>query len=532
MTSEQNGHRPQASVNASTNGASGAYMPRHTHVAIIGTGFSGLGMAIRLTQEDKRDFIIFEKNPEVGGTWWENHYPGIACDVPSNLYSFSFALNPNWSNSYSPGPEIQRYLRHCAEKFNLIPKIRFNTAVREAYWDDDAKVWNLDTEAGPVTADFLVGAMGPLAEAQIPNLPGMDDFKGPMFHSQKWDHDYDLKDKRVAVVGTGASAIQFVPQIQPEVKALHLFQRTAPWVMPRSERPISAIEHFLFKRLPFTQRIVRAAVYCFLEIRVLGFMKYPSLMKRVQKIAELQLARQVPEPELRRKVTPDFTIGCKRVLMANNYYPALRKPNVEVITEGVKEVRENSIVAADGTEREVDAIIWGTGFHVTDSPAWNHVHGRNGASLNEIWQGSPQAFLGTSVTGFPNLFLMAGPNTGLGHTSLMLMIEASIEHALGAMKFAETNDVAAIEVKPEAQKQFNDWVQDHVKDTIWNTGGCASWYIDANGLNTTIWPDYTFRFIQRSRVFDPANYVVRGRDGGEMRPVTPARATEPEPAAV
>jgi cation diffusion facilitator CzcD-associated flavoprotein CzcO len=528
VTSE-NGHHPTQTATldpppaASSNGAG----PRHTQVAIVGSGFSGLGMGIRLKQSGRDDFIIFEKSEDIGGTWHDNTYPGIACDVPSNMYSFSFALNPTWSKSYSGGQEIWDYLRNCATRYEITPNIRLNTAVLETRWDDAAQVWRIRTTAGEFTSNFLVAGAGPLNEPQIPNLPGIENFKGTMFHSREWDHDYDLKGKRVAVVGTGASAIQFVPQIQPEVKELHLFQRTAPWVMPRSDRSLSKLEHFIFKRAPIVQKMVRASVYTFLEVRVVGFVKHPRIMKRLQKIAELHIARQVPDRELRKKITPDYTIGCKRVLMANNYYPALCEPNVEVVTEGVKEVREHSVIAADGTEREVDAIIWGTGFHVTDPPIANYVYGRDGKSLAGSWNGSMQAYLGTAVSNFPNFFMLLGPNTGLGHNSVVYMAEASMEQVMRAIQFAEKNDVASLEVRKDAEERFSSWVQKNLETTIWQQGGCASWYMDATGRNTTLWPGFTFKFRQISKQFDPAKYIVRDREGTEMVPLPAEPAARP-----
>lgn len=496
----------------------------HVHIAIVGSGFSGIAMAHRLKKSGRTDFAIFEKANDVGGTWRDNTYPGIACDVPSNLYSFSFELNPEWSHSYSPGWEINNYIRATAKKHGLLKYIRFNTELTRAEWDDSSKVWRIDTNNGPVTADYMIGATGPLSEPQIPELPGIENFKGRAFHSQQWDHGYDLTDKKVAVVGTGASAIQFVPQIQKQVKELHLYQRTAPWVMPRSERKLTKFEHRLFKYLPFTQRIVRASVYSFLEMRVIGFVKQQRIMKVVQQIAKAHIRHQVKDPELRKKVTPDYTIGCKRVLMANNYYPALDKPNVEVITEGVTEVRENSIVAADGTEREVDTIIWGTGFYVTTNPNWENLIGRDGNSLTKTWEpNGMESLLGIMTPNFPNSFLIIGPNTGLGHSSMVYMIESCVDYIEQALDYAEDVGAGSIEVTREAVDEFEQMIQSKMKDTIWMTGGCASWYLDDRGRNTTLWPSYTFEFRRECRNFDPARLNVRSRNGATIEP--PVRAT-------
>jgi cation diffusion facilitator CzcD-associated flavoprotein CzcO len=520
VTSESNGKSngqasSQAVINgngAARDGSGDGRPPRHTNIAIVGTGFSGIGMAIKLKKAGRKDFLVFEKANDVGGTWRDNHYPGIACDVPSNLYSFSFALNPNWTKSYSPGPEILNYIRATAKKYGILPFVRFNHQIQHARWDDSAQLWYLETPGGEYTANFVIGAMGPLSEPQIPNLPGIEKFKGANFHSQQWDHDYDLEGKRVAVVGTGASAIQFVPQIQPKVKELHLYQRTAPWVMPRSERKISGFEHKLFKFLPFTQKLMRASVYSFLEVRVIGFVKYQSMMRMIQVVAEKHIAHQVKDKALRKKITPDYRIGCKRILLANNYYPAIVEDNVEVITEGVTEVRENSVVAADGTEREVDAIIWGTGFYVTRNPGWDNLIGRDGRSLSETWANTGmEAYLGTAIPNFPNLFMIVGPNTGLGHSSMVYMIESNIEYIASVMKFIEANDVASVEVKREAVDGFEKTIQKHMKDTVWTSGGCASWYLDDKGRNTTLWPTFTFRFRRELSTFDLAEYHAERR---------------------
>lgn len=491
---------------------------RHAHIAIIGTGFSGIGAAVRLLKRGRKDFVLFEKSNDVGGTWRDNTYPGIACDVPSNLYSFSFALNPNWSRSYSPGREIWEYLRKVAREFNVLPHVRFNHEVKGARWDDDAQRWHLDTSEGEYTADIVIAAIGPLSEPMIPDLPGIDKFKGAMFHSQQWDHDYDLRGKRVAVVGTGASAIQFVPQIQPEVAELHLYQRTPPWVMPRSERKISRAEHLLFRFLPFTQRLVRAAVYALLELRVIGFVKHQSLMRVVEAIARAHIRRQVPDKELRRKLIPDYRIGCKRILLANNYYPALAQPNVELITAGVKEVREHSVVAADGSEREVDAIIWGTGFYVTTNPAWDHLIGRDGRSLTETWSNGMRALKGVLTENFPNMFFMLGPNTGLGHSSMVYMIESSLDYIDRVLGFMDKTPARSVEVTEQAVNTWNERIQREGADTVWMTGGCASWYLDSAGRNTTLWPNYTFKYREACHEFDPTDLIVRDDYGVPMTP--------------
>src|SRR3954471_21187409 len=381
-------------------------MRNEVDIAIVGSGFSGLGMAIRLKQQGKDDFVVLERGDEVGGTWHYNTYPGCACDVPSHLYSYSFAPNPEWSQTYSPQPEIGAYLRSCADKFGVRPHIELNTTVEFAEWDDERGRWLLDTDRGRIEARVVVAGMGPLAEPKYPDVPGLDSFKGAKFHSARWDHSHDLSGERVASIGTGASAIQLVPAIQPDVEKLHVFQRTPPWIFPHSNRPIKPIERRLYRAFPALQRAVRAGVYVMRETAVLGFVKRPRLMRLAEAVARKHMRNQISDPELLRKVEPDYTIGCKRILPSNRWYRALGKPNVELVTEGISEVREHSIVTADGVEREVDTIIFSTGFHVADMPVGKQVRGRSGQTLDETWQGSPRAHLGSTMPGFPNLFML------------------------------------------------------------------------------------------------------------------------------
>jgi cation diffusion facilitator CzcD-associated flavoprotein CzcO len=477
-------------------------------VAIVGTGFSGLGMAIRLKQQGMEDFIVLERAEDVGGTWRDNTYPGCQCDVPSHLYSLSFAPNPGWTRTYSHQAEIQDYLRGCAERFGILEHVRFGCDLNAADWDEDSRIWRLDTSHGELTAQVLVAGVGPLSEPSIPDLPGLADFEGTVFHSARWDHDHVLDDRRVAVVGTGASAIQFVPHIAPKVGSLHLFQRTPPWVLPHTDRPTTALERALYRRVPGLQRLVRAGVYWGREPLVLGFVLDPRLMRGAERLARWHLRRQVPDRELRRMLRPRYRLGCKRVLLSNDYYPALMRDNVEVVPDGVAEVRPRSVLASDGTERDVDTIIFGTGFHITDMPSAAHVRGRAGRTLADAWNGSPQAHLGTSIAGFPNLFMLLGPNTGLGHNSVVYMIEAQIDHVLACLRGMDEHDAAAVEVRPEAQERFNARVQRRLVGSVWNAGGCASWYLDSTGRNTTIWPDFTWRFRSLARRFDADEYVL------------------------
>jgi cation diffusion facilitator CzcD-associated flavoprotein CzcO len=474
-------------------------------IAIIGSGFSGLGMAVRLKQAGMHDFVVLERADEVGGTWQANTYPGCACDVPSHLYSFSFAPNPDWTQTYSPQPEIWAYLRRCADEFGVRPHVRLGCAVESATWIEADRRWEIETSQGTVRARVLVAGMGPLSEPRIPDLPGLDAFEGAVFHSARWDHDYDLAGKRVASIGTGASAIQYVPAIQPEVERLHVFQRTAPWVVPHSNRPITRRERRLYRALPALQRLVRAGVYAGREALVLGFVKNPRLMRVVERLVRRHMRSQISDPQLLEKVTPGYTIGCKRILPSNRWYRALAQPNVELVTDGVSEVRAHSIVGEDGVERPVDAIVFGTGFHVTDIPAAQRVRGRDGTLLDDLWHGSPRAYLGSAIAGFPNLFFLLGPNTGLGHSSMVYMIESQIAHVLAALRLMRERGAETIEVRAEAQERFNADVDRRMEGTVWSTG-CASWYLDHTGRNAMLWPDWTWRFRRRAARLDPDAY--------------------------
>ncbi|GAB3210447.1 flavin-containing monooxygenase [Marinactinospora thermotolerans] len=481
----------------------------HHRVAIIGTGFAGLGMAVRLKRAGLDDIVLLERADEIGGTWRDNTYPGAACDVPSHLYSFSFAPNPGWSRSFSPQPEIWDYLLRVAKDEDVVRHVRFGHELLAAHWEPDANRWRLETSGGTLTAQFLVSGTGPLSDPSIPDIPGLERFAGTVFHSARWDHDHDLRGRDVAVIGTGASAIQFVPRIQPLVRRLHLFQRTPPWIIPRHDRPISGIEQRLYRALPVTQRIARTSIYWARENYVFGFAKNPRLTKAAEALARFHLRRQVKDPWLRAKLTPDYTIGCKRILMSNDYYPALTRPNASVVTEGIAEIREHSIITRDGAEHDVDTIIFGTGFHVTDIPVAQRVHDAAGVALGERWGEDAQAFRGTTINGYPNFFLLTGPNTGLGHTSQVFMIEAQIAYVMAALRYACRNRLDRIEVRADAQDAYNTWVQNALEGTVWTSGGCDSWYLNSEGRNTTLWPTFTWSYALRTRRFDPANYLLR-----------------------
>jgi cation diffusion facilitator CzcD-associated flavoprotein CzcO len=481
---------------------------RQVRVLVVGSGFSGLGAAIRL-KEAGEDFVILDKTDDIGGTWAVNTYPGCMCDVPSHLYSFSFALNPHWSRVFSPQPEIWDYLRDCADRFSLRPHIRFGTEVTGAQWDDARQQWQVDTTDGTWTADVLVAGTGALSAPAVPSLPGLDTFEGKVFHSARWDHTHDLTGRRVAVIGTGASAIQFIPEIAPQVKQLTVLQRTPPWVMSRRDREMRPAEQRLYARLPGLQRLLRTAIYWVREVQGIFFL-HPRLGRLGSHLSRQHLHRQVADPELRAKLTPNFAFGCKRVLMSNTYYPALARPNVKVETQAIEEVRPEGIATTDGAVHEVDTIIFGTGFHVTDAPIAGLVRGRDGRSLAEHWAGSPQAYLGTAVAGFPNLFLPLGPNTGLGHTSVVLMIESQIGYLMAALAHLRRTGAKTIEPRPEAQATFVRAVDRKMRGTTWVAGGCSSWYLDSTGRNSTLWPGYTFGFRRLLARFDPAAHAISG----------------------
>ncbi|HSL09580.1 MAG TPA: NAD(P)/FAD-dependent oxidoreductase [Pseudonocardiaceae bacterium] len=480
----------------------------HHHVIVIGTGFAGLGMAIRLRQQGMTDFVVLERAADVGGTWRDNSYPGCACDVPSQLYSFSFEPNPSWSRSFSGQQEIWDYLRHCTDSYGVRPHIRFHHEVLDAAWDHAGRRWRVRTNRGELTSEVLITATGALSNPSIPDVPGLDSFQGKVFHSAQWDHGYELRDRRVAVVGTGASAIQFVPQIQPEVASLTVFQRTPPWIIPRSDRDNRRFEQTLYRAVPGLQRLVRAGIYCGREFSVLGLAVNPRLLTLLEWVARAHLRRQVADPALRARLTPDYTIGCKRILLSNDYLPALTRSNVDLVSAGIAQVGTDWVQAADGTRREVDTVIFGTGFHVTDFPMAVRIRGRDGRSLADVWAEGVQAHRGTTVAGFPNLFMLVGPNTGLGHTSLIYMIESQVAYTIDALRYLRRTGVAAVEVRPQAQLAYNEVVQRRMDGTVWTAGGCASWYLDAQGHNTTLWPTFTWRFRRATRRFQPAEYVA------------------------
>jgi cation diffusion facilitator CzcD-associated flavoprotein CzcO len=480
-------------------------------VAIIGSGLSGLGAAMALAKAGFHDVVLLEKEDALGGTWRDNTYPGCACDVPAQLYSFAHAPKADWTRAYAGQQEIRAYVEETAARFGISERVRTNTEVQSARWNDAEQHWAIQTSTGPLQAEVLVSATGPWNEPVIPHLPGAERFAGRMFHSARWEHDHDLSARRVAVIGTGASAVQFVPEIQPKVASLHVFQRTAHWVLPKPDRAISALESGLLHRVPALRRALRAALYYAFELVGVGT-RHVGAMRQIERLGRLHLRRAVSDEDLRRTLTPAFTLGCKRMLLSNDWYPALAAPNVELLSTAVKEIRERSIVGADGSEREVDTIIFGTGFRMTDLPIAQRIFGRESAkSLAEVWQGSPRAYLGTTVEGFPNLFMMLGPNCGNGHGSAITLIEAQSRYLVQALRAMREQRLSSVEVRAEVERDFNESVQEALRSTVWNAGGCSSYYMDANGRNAAIFPWSTISYRRRTGHFDTSEYRVRAR---------------------
>ncbi|MFF2062006.1 flavin-containing monooxygenase [Streptomyces sp. NPDC058200] len=506
-------------------------MGQHVRVAVIGSGFGGLGAAVRLRREGITDFVVLERADSVGGTWRDNSYPGCACDVPSHLYSFSFAPNPDWPRTFSGQSHIRAYLEHVADTFGLRPHVRLNHEVRLMRWDNDALRWEIETSRGTLSADVVVSATGALSDPRIPEIPGLAEFPGKVFHSARWDHGYDLRGKRVAMIGTGASAIQIVPAIQPEVARLTLFQRTPPWVMPRGDRAISGAERRLHRTLPFTGAARRRLLWGIRELQVQAFTKRPNQLGLVESLAKANMKKAIKDPALRAKLTPSYRIGCKRILLSSAYYPALARPNVDLVASGLAEVRGSTLVAADGTETEADAVVFGTGFHVTDMPIAERVVGADGITLAEAWKDGMESLRGATAAGFPNWMTIIGPNTGLGNSSMILMIESQLNYMADYVRQLDAlGGRAALGARPSAVRAWNHRVQERMKRTVWNTGGCTSWYLDDNGRNTTIWPGTTTEFRRATREVDLSEYEVIRAAGPEQTTAAagPEQTTEKE----
>lgn len=490
-------------------------------VLIVGAGFSGICMGIKLLEAGRKDFLIIEKSEDLGGTWYENRYPGCACDIPAHLYSFSFERNPNWTRMFAGQQEIWQYLKSCVERYGLAPYIRSKTRFCEAAWDEAAAEWRIKASllsrdngnlGGTVRirARVLVSGMGALHVPHYPEVPGIDRFRGPSFHSATWRSDVDLSGKTVAVIGTGASAIQFIPHIAPRSGRLYIFQRTPPWIVPRLDFGISEKWRERFRRGPGLTWTIRKFLFFALEWRVLGFLGDRVVRGRLERIARNHLERSVSDPRLRAALTPRYQIGCKRILLSDDFYPVFRRGNVELVTDRIGEIREHSVVTQDGVERPVDVLIYGTGFHVTEQFIGMKLFGQSGIEIHDAWRNGLSAYLGVSVSGFPNFFMLLGPNTGLGHNSVVLMIEAQVGYVIQCLKLMRERNIAAMEVRAEAQRHFAANLRDHMARTVWQSGGCRSWYQDTHtGENTTLWPGSVIAYRRTMRSVSPSEYILR-----------------------
>jgi cation diffusion facilitator CzcD-associated flavoprotein CzcO/acetyl esterase/lipase len=477
-------------------------------VIIIGAGFGGLGLAIQLKKARRHSFIVLERAGDVGGTWRDNIYPGCACDIPAMLYSFSFERSVNWTRIYPAQSEILAYLKRTARERDLCDHIRLNSEVAEARFDATSGTWAVIlTDGSILRSRILVSAMGPLNKPNFGDIPGRQTFAGPSFHSSQWDSSVDLTGKNVAVIGTGASAIQFVPQIATRTGKLTIFSHTPPWVIPRRDAPIGARRKIARAWIPVYARLVRLAIYWMLEIRALGFVLKPELLERQEADMRRFIARSVPDPALRAKVTPAYRAGCKRILISDDYYPALARANVELVAEAVTEIRAHSVVTGGGREVAADVIIYATGFKATEGFAPVRIYGSNGIELGDVWRDGMHAYLGTSVSGFPNLFLVIGPNTGLGHNSMIVMMEAQYRYILDALRYGRNTIGRALDVRPDVMRAFNDDLQRRMQRTVWATG-CSSWYQDARGKNVSLWPGFTFAFRTLTSRFDVTKYAA------------------------
>lgn len=477
-------------------------------VLIIGAGFAGLGAAIRLRQSGVDDVVIIERGKALGGTWRDNQYPGAACDIPSNLYSYSFAMNPNWTRGFSGSPEILEYMHQLARKHDLMPLIRFNTNVIELVYDEQTALWSVHTEQGDVLhARTVISASGPLSNASLPDIPGVDSYCGHKIHSARWDHEYDFRGKRVAVIGTGASAVQIIPELVKVADKVKVFQRTPGWVLPKPDFSTPQWNKKLFGMLPMTQRSVRQLLYMVHESMALGIIWKSPLTKMLEQVALAYLHMQVKDPWLRRQLTPDFTIGCKRVLMSSDYLPALVQPNCELVSWPIATLSEKGIRTAEGLEHQVDCIVFATGFDVAKHGSPFPVTGLNGRQLNDEWAGGPQAYKSVNVSGYPNLFLTFGPNSGPGHNSALVYLESQIEYIVTGIRKILDNNFKSLDVRPEVQIEYNKGIQKRLQRTNWSSG-CKSWYISEDGFNATMYPGFATQFRRQMKRFRLGHYQV------------------------
>jgi cation diffusion facilitator CzcD-associated flavoprotein CzcO len=473
----------------------------------VGGGFGGVGAVVMLQRAGYHDVTVFERAERIGGVWHHNTYPGAACDIPSHLYEFSFQPNPHWSRRYAPQAEIQAYLEHVAESHGVTDRIRTGTEVRRARWDEGRGKWLLDTSAGSHEADVLVTACGQLSVPSVPALPGLDSFAGPAFHTARWRHDADLAGKRVAVIGTGCSAIQVVPAIQREVEQVDVFQRSPGWTFPKMDFEYSERAQRVFERFPLVQRLDRASVFYFQELAALGLTSQPWLLRAFQKIAKRRIDSAIADPELRRKVTPTDAMGCKRIMLTDDWYPTLTLPNVGLISDRIEAVTPSGIRTADGAERRYDAIVLATGFKTHGFVTPMEIAGAGGRTLAEAWAGLPRAYLGLSVPDFPNLFLLYGPNTNGGSGSVVNTLESGIGHVVAALDELAAADARRIEVSRDAAERFDRELRDALAGTVWHTG-CTNWYVDENGNDPNQWPWVWTTYRRRTGRLEPGAYEL------------------------
>lgn len=477
-------------------------------MAIIGAGFGGMVVALRLQRAGLTNFTIYEKADDLGGTWRDNTYPGAACDIPSHLYSISFEPKADWSRKYPPQHEIFDYMEEIYERRGLYAHSRFGTDITELRFDDEHSVWRLSTSTDEIEADVVVICTGLLSKPYVPDIEGLADFAGAIWHSADWDHDHDVTGERVAVIGTGASAVQFTPEIAPYAAHTTVYQRTAPWIVPRDDRPYARWRQWMYRHVPGVRRIHRAKIYARQELLALGLLgKAPWMIAGAVRMANAFRERQVPDRDLRERVTPDYEFGCKRVIVSDDWYPTLNRPDVDLVTDGIDRVVADGIVTVDGTHRRADAIALGTGFRTWEIMSPLKVFGRRGAELNDTWADGAETHLGISATGFPNLFMVTGPGTGLGHNSMILMIEAAANLTVDAIeRLASRGPGATIDVRREVAARSYAERQERLDATVW-ASGCGSWYLDHEGRNELLWPGFTTEYWRRTRRFDPSAYL-------------------------
>jgi len=490
-------------------------MPVKTEVLIIGSGFSGLGMAVALKREGKRDFIVLERASDVGGTWRDNTYPGAACDIQSHLYSYSFRPNPEWSRVYAPQPEILEYLRATARDEGIIPHVRFDETVVDASWDPAESEWRVKTSSGEYRALALVSAAGHLSDPSYPDIAGLASFQGEIFHSARWDHAYEPAGKRIGVIGTGASAIQIVPELARVADHLTVFQRSAPYVIPRRDHVYSPAEKGLFARFPEAAQDLRDELFWGNESRFPQRRQVPAFIEQITELALNHLKNQVPDDALREKLTPSYAIGCKRILLSNDYYPTLMRPNVSLQTTGISHIDPHGVVLKNQERVDLDLLVVATGFEATELPIAQVIHGSDGQSLAANWEAGGQAYACTTVSGFPNFFMMLGPNTGLGAGSMIFMIETQINYIREGIGFIFDN-AACIDPCPQAQRDYVESIYRRSAGSVWIEGGCSSWYLHpSSGKLTTLWPDFMSQFRKENGSFSPGGYRVDARVSAE-----------------